>query len=80
MADIVDLGNDRAEEMLQDALNTRKREHLPPKGRCYNCDESVPVPHRFCDADCRDDWEKRNKVLNGQFADNRNKEVDDETV
>ena len=31
----------------------------PPVGRCHNCDASVPPGVRFCDADCRDDWQAR---------------------
>lgn len=31
-----------------------------PTGRCFNCDEAVPHPHRWCDKDCLTDWEKRN--------------------
>lgn len=29
-----------------------------PTGNCLHCGE--PVENRWCDADCRDDWEKRN--------------------
>ena len=28
-------------------------------GRCFNCGSIVPPGHKFCDADCRDDYEKR---------------------
>lgn len=27
-------------------------------GFCLNCDEPVQHPRRWCDAECRDDWEK----------------------
>lgn len=26
-------------------------------GRCLNCGEPTPEPRRWCDADCRDDWQ-----------------------
>jgi hypothetical protein len=27
-------------------------------GYCLHCGEDLPSERRFCDADCRDDWEK----------------------
>lgn len=27
-------------------------------GRCWNCEEPVDKPRRWCDAECRDEWEK----------------------
>lgn len=41
------------------ALSHRKKE-LPTTGRCLNCDEPTGT-QRFCDVDCRDDFEKRNR-------------------
>lgn len=36
---------------------------LLAKGYCYNCNESLDDPERrFCDADCRDDWQLRTKL------------------
>lgn len=58
MADEVDKGNDRAQEMLDDALaKCRKPTGPAPCGFCYYCNEKVPTGARFCDAECRDDWE-----------------------
>jgi hypothetical protein len=37
-----------------------KARPLPSTGYCYNCEASVPPGYRFCDRDCRDDWEVRN--------------------
>ena len=45
----------------------RKNAHLTikPLNICLNCGEklkrfgSIPPPPRWCDADCRDDWQKR---------------------
>lgn len=31
-----------------------------PTGVCLNCCDAVPDGHRWCDADCRDDWERIN--------------------
>lgn len=30
---------------------------MPYNGVCYYCEEHVPSPRVFCDAQCRDDWE-----------------------
>lgn len=35
---------------------------LQPTGECYNCDEPIDSDKLFCDADCRDDYEKRKKA------------------
>jgi hypothetical protein len=40
----------------------RQGRRLIPVGRCFNCDSPVPASHVFCDADCRDDYEKREKT------------------
>jgi hypothetical protein len=68
MADEADMAQELEELALKHALANRKEGvHLPPKGYCYNCDESLK-PHKvgkelrhvrlFCDEACRDDWEK----------------------
>lgn len=77
MADIIDLANDRADEILEDALRKKKPEGPKPNGKCHNCEEPVPVDHKFCDRDCRDDWEVRNDRQQKQFADGVAKDVDD---
>jgi hypothetical protein len=28
-------------------------------GMCWNCDEQIGTKKRFCDEDCRDDFQKR---------------------
>ncbi|ELH5514493.1 hypothetical protein Q9W35_001742 [Salmonella enterica] len=33
---------------------------LPETGHCHNCDEIISAG-LFCDADCRDDYEKRER-------------------
>lgn len=38
--------------------------HLPPPpiiletGRCLHCDTPVPLGRRWCDAECRDEWQR----------------------
>ena len=63
MADIADDGADRAEFFLKLAKEKQeaeaKRLVLPAIGRCYNCDEPLHGDSRWCDTDCKADWEYR---------------------
>lgn len=38
----------------------RKPEGPSATGRCLNCEEKLPPGVRWCDADCRTDWERLN--------------------
>ncbi len=60
MADIIDHGNETAEVFLDAALSKRKANGPRPNGRCHNCGAYLHLDGalRFCDAECRDDWEK----------------------
>lgn len=41
------------------ALQQRKPVGPPAIGQCHNCGTALEGALRFCDADCREDWEKR---------------------
>jgi hypothetical protein len=61
MSDIIDNANDLVE--LTDALAVKAiRSNLKPEaeatGECLWCCEELVAPKRWCDADCRDAWEK----------------------
>jgi hypothetical protein len=58
MADIVDDANERAQELLHEALAKRKPLGPPPCGFCYHCGERIAGGLRHCDADCAADWER----------------------
>ncbi|HEJ7885187.1 hypothetical protein ACEV60_21845 [Enterobacter ludwigii] len=58
MADDVDIANEVEMERMNRLLASRTRETLCYIGMCHNCLESLEEAH-FCDADCRDDYEKR---------------------
>lgn len=62
-ADIIDAACDREDKdrALAVALAREAGELLPATGECHNCGASVAEGHRFCDVDCRDDWQKRNR-------------------
>lgn len=59
--DIADKANDTMQMNLEVALTHRKQGDLQPMGRCYNCDELIENG-AFCDPDCRDDYEKRERM------------------
>jgi hypothetical protein len=59
--DEIDRANERAAQFLAHSLaNAAKALMLPPPtGLCFNCEESVQDGDRFCNCDCRNDWEHR---------------------
>lgn len=62
MSDVIDMGSEREQKDRALAIElARSAKSLPITGYCYNCDESLPEGLRFCDADCRDDYQKRTK-------------------
>lgn len=59
--DELDKAEAQQEELLRRAIDYARRCKVdrPYTGECYNCQEPLDQPHRYCDADCRDDYEKR---------------------
>lgn len=61
MSDIADQGNDAAELFLEVA---RKNQRPPTEfhgvGFCLNCGTAVDGEARWCDVECRGDWERAN--------------------
>lgn len=57
MSDDVDIASVQEAAYLSAALN-RRHASLPSVGQCYACGEPVDGKLRFCDTECRDDWEK----------------------
>lgn len=61
MSDEADRGNETAEVFLDAALSKRVPEGPRPDGRCHNCGAYLRLNGaRWCNAECRDDWERRN--------------------
>ncbi len=58
MMDDADLASLAEQTRLAQLLRSRMRESLPFTGLCHNCCDPMDEAH-FCDADCRDDYEKR---------------------
>lgn len=40
----------------------RRIEAMPSLGYCYYCGEALRAGKRFCDSDCRDDYERQEKM------------------
>lgn len=63
MADDIDRAQEREQldraAAIAAASSASSLPLLPACGECYNCESSVPPGLRFCDADCRKDWELR---------------------
>lgn len=64
-----DLDDEKAQEIAEAMIDhglraARQASQLPPAtGRCFNCQEALDDPEtRFCDTDCRDDWQKRQRA------------------
>ena len=61
LADQAQTQNSIAEQ--HNLLTSRKPEGPKATGYCFGCGEQFPPSdktRRFCDADCRDDWEAAN--------------------
>ena len=58
MPDALDIASDRAELARQAAATIRRPTGPTPNGRCHYCDEIVDDERRWCDAECRDAWER----------------------
>jgi hypothetical protein len=58
MSDTADLAQAQNERLDQVILATRKPAAPDATGFCLNCGEPLPGGRRWCDADCRDDWQR----------------------
>lgn len=60
MADLIDEANETAELFLSNSLRkSQQSARIAPHaiGTCLSCGEFVATDLRWCDADCRDDWQ-----------------------
>lgn len=58
MADDIDLAQERDAKLLEAQLAVRRPEGPKATGKCLSCEEPLPLTHRWCDADCRDTFER----------------------
>jgi hypothetical protein len=60
-ADAADAQVSQTLESHINAVRKRVKDAMPVTGLCWNCEE--PVTHLFCDPDCRDDYERRQAIV-----------------
>ena len=58
ITDLSDLATAFEEMYTRAAIDRRKLEGPPACGECLNCQAPLGEGMRWCDADCRADWEK----------------------
>ena len=58
MSDNLDIASDREELARSMAQTLRKPTGPAPMGACFYCAASVRDGVRWCDSDCRDEWER----------------------
>lgn len=62
MPDAADIAQSHQEALEEaGAFITKQPVKWPAKGECYNCEEPLPAGASFCDADCREDHEGRER-------------------
>lgn len=57
-ADRAQAESDRALQSAIERVRIKPRT-LPYTSYCWNCGLRIQSPRRWCDIDCRDDWERR---------------------
>ena len=66
MPDIADIASEKEEILMRANLSQHREEGPAATGECLNCEERLPMGQRWCDAACRDDWEREyNRQENG---------------
>ena len=58
MADFADKSSELSDHLLDIALTHKKKEAPAFNGKCLFCGETTQAPRRWCDAECRDLYEK----------------------
>lgn len=58
IADLSDLATQQEQIFREAALTTRKPHGPQPCGYCLNCEAPLGPGKRWCDTDCRTDWER----------------------
>jgi len=64
MADDIDLAQEREAIERDNCIANNKKPNGPtPTGYCHYCDEVLKhADQRFCNADCRDGWDKEQRL------------------
>lgn len=59
----IDAAQDHIERTMAATLEAQrsKPDTMPPCGKCYNCGDDVSDSLKFCNHDCRDDFQLRKR-------------------
>lgn len=64
MSDVTDKADVIIEMITAAAIEeARKEVHLHTDGHCLFCDDDIEPGLKFCNRDCRDDWDKEQRAL-----------------
>jgi hypothetical protein len=64
MSDVCDVASDYEEvERQSRILAARSYKAITPTGYCLFCGEEMPGDRRFCDRECADEYEYRQKLV-----------------
>jgi hypothetical protein len=64
MSDVTDKADVIIEMITKAAIDeARKEVHLHADGHCLYCDEDIAPGLKFCNRDCRDDWDQEQRAL-----------------
>lgn len=59
MPDLLDDADRATEAFHREAMSNRAPEGPPADGFCHNCGANIGPDHRWCNIECRDDWQAR---------------------
>lgn len=59
--DFADEAQTRSENLLAQQLANRQTLTIPFSGVCLSCEEPLTEKRRFCDSECREDYERERK-------------------
>ena len=59
----IEMAEQFQEEQLIRAIQKARDAIEEPTGYCLNCEEKVDGTRKFCNSECREDYESREKVL-----------------
>jgi len=63
MSDVADRAEWRIAKDIEAAMaHVRKTPKLEADGHCHYCDEDVAHEQRFCNMDCRDDYQREQEA------------------
>lgn len=61
--EVIDKAQENEQLFTELALKNAKQQTLTANGRCHYCEETIDEGLRFCDVDCRDDYDREQRIL-----------------